>query len=128
MDKGVLGYDNFDNYNAENLQDVTENETDLTGDRHEEINLFDSKMFKINERYFSTNEEDEIKDSDLIIDDEEINIEISAEDEMYRRGSIKPVLVTLNDRVDTPPMFFDNSFWSKNLGSEEDILKELDLI
>ena len=123
-----MGYDNFENYNQDNLQDLTENETDLTGDRHEEINLFESKMFKINERYFSTNEQDEIKDSDLIIDDEEINIEISAEDEPYRLSSIKPVLVTLNDVVETPPVFFDNSFWSKNLGSEEDIMKELDLI
>lgn len=122
MDQGALGYYNFEN------SDVPQNESNLADDRHEDNSLLEFKIFKINERYFSTNDENEIKDSDLIIDDEEINVEITAEDEPYKLVNIKTVLVTQNEIVETQTLFFDNNYWSKNPVPGEEIMKELDII
>jgi type IV secretory pathway VirD2 relaxase len=122
-EQGNMDLGHFENEDIGSNLDNIENNHNL-----EEINVFEARVFKMNERYFSTNEEDEIKDCDLVLDDEEINLEISAENTAHGQDIQAPSLITDDSEVQTSSTFFDNNFWKNNTYSEDEVMKELDIL
>lgn len=76
-------------------------------------NLFEVRASKMNERYFSNSEEDEIKDCDFENDEEEENTEKDLKKEDF-------------DLENREASFYDNNYWKSTLVSK-DVLRELDL-
>lgn len=78
--------------------------------------IFESRVTKMNERYFSNNEEEELKDCDLLIEEED-SIE-----EPNKTGSTE---LKSDEKEMT---FYDNCYWKSSIIPGQDILKDLDII
>jgi hypothetical protein len=116
-----LHCDNFGN-TFEHISDNFQNSPQKVDDEPFETdkNIFEARVTKMNERYFSNNEEDEIKDCDLIIEDEESNEESSSRTNQIQDRN--------ENSAQKETFFYDNNYWKSKVISDEDIMKELDII
>jgi hypothetical protein len=114
---GLYNHQNmYEQENYENISDSAfQNQVAEIEETHAGKHIFEVRSTKMNERYFSNNEEDEIKDCDLIIDDEE---EQSSDKKLGKEK--------YGNAEDYEVVFYDNNYWKSNIMTE-DVLNQLNL-